>query len=388
MDISIYFQPNSDQKEDYLQTQLGFQIDSYTASYGFPDLENKSIAIIGVNEDRGAINNLGCANAPDLVRKYLYRLFSLSSKSSIVDLGNIQAGFTKEDTYFALSNAISTLVKKKIIPIVLGGGQDLSYANYIAYEKLEQMVNLVSVDPQFDLGNINEQKITSHNYLGNIILHQPNFLFNYSNIGYQTYFVEQPALDLMAKLYFDTYRLGFFKFNMEEIEPIVRNADILSFDISSIRFSDAPGCANHSPNGFYGEEACQIMRYAGLSEKLTSLGIYEINPEFDKDDQTVHLAAQMIWCFIDGFYNRKKDFPFSDKSEFTKYIVFVEEGKYELNFFKSNKSDRWWMEVPYPSSKKSRYERHLMVPCSYSDYQTACNQNLPDRWWQTVQKLV
>jgi len=388
MDISIYFQPSLVDTETYLPTQLGSQIERFTNSDNFPSLENKSIALIGVLEDRGSVNNSGTKNAPDLVRKYLYKLFSLTQNSAIVDLGNIHQGFTKEDTYFALSSAITSLVKKNIIPIIIGGGQDLTYANFIAYEKLEQMVNVVSVDPVFDIGNIDDRNVNSSNYLGNIILHQPNFLFNYSNIGYQTYFVEQPALDLISKLYFDAYRLGFFKFNIEEIEPIVRNADILSFDISAIRFSDAPGCGNHSPNGFYGEDACQIMRYAGLSEKISSLGIYEINPSFDNSNQTVHLAAQMIWCFLDGFYNRKKDFPFAAKAEVTKFIVFIEEGKYEINFFKSNKSDRWWMEVPYPSSKNSKFERHLMVPCSYSDYQTACSQNLPDRWWQTIQKLV
>ena len=112
-----------------------------------------------------------------------------------------------------------------------------------------------------------------------IILHQPNYLFNYTNIGYQTYFVDQDAVRLMKKMFFDTYRLGFVNRNIEEMEPMVRNADMLSFDISSIRQSDAPGCANATPNGFYGEQACQIMRFAGMSDKLTSLGIYEYDPE-------------------------------------------------------------------------------------------------------------
>jgi arginase family enzyme len=215
MDISIYFQPSLVDTETYLPTQLGSQISRFTTSDNFPSLENKSIALIGVLEDRGSVNNSGTKNAPDLVRKYLYKLFSLTQNSAIVDLGNIHQGFTKEDTYFALSSAITSLVKKNIIPIIIGGGQDLTYANFIAYEKLEQMVNVVSVDPVFDIGNIDDRNVNSSNYLGNIILHQPNFLFNYSNIGYQTYFVEQPALDLISKLYFDAYRLGFFKFNIE-----------------------------------------------------------------------------------------------------------------------------------------------------------------------------
>jgi formiminoglutamase len=161
----------------------------------------------------------------------------------------------------------------------------------------------------------------------------------------------------------------------------------MSFDISAIRQSDAPGNGNASPNGFYGEEACQITRYAGMSDKLSSFGIYEINPAFDNNKQTAHLAAQMIWYFVDGFYNRKKDYPIVDKAEYTKYRVSITNHEHEIVFYKSNKSDRWWMDVPYPLNHQIKFERHHMVPCSYSDYQTACSDEMPDRWWQTYQKL-
>jgi arginase family enzyme len=386
MDISIYFQPLDKKFEtsNYQGTQLGHIINSYITS--FPETGKAQIALIGVEEDRNSVDNEGCANAPDQVRKYLYKLFHGSYSPNIIDLGNIKKGHSVEDTYFAVSSAIESLVKKNIVPVIIGGGQDITYANFTAYQKLEQLVNIVSVDNTFDLGEV-DQPLDSKSFLSKIILHQPNFLFNYSNIGYQTYLVDQNALDLMSKLYFDSYRLGFVHANIEEVEPIVRNADILSFDISSIRFSDAPGNALASPNGFYGEEACQIVRYAGLSDKLSSIGFYEINPLHDRNGQTSHLVAQMIWCFIDGYYNRKKDFPVANKSEFVKYRVSIQDNKHEIVFYKSPKSDRWWMDVPYPQDKNQKYERHHMVPCSYTDYQTACREDMPDRWWQTFQKL-
>jgi hypothetical protein len=251
---------------------------------------------------------------------------------------------------------------------------------------MEQTINIVSVDSSFDIGD-GDKELNSQSYLSKIILHKPNLLFNYSNVGYQTYFVEQNAVGLMDKLYFDAHRLGQVRKNMENVEPIVRNADVLSFDISAIRQSDAPGNGNASPNGFYGEEACQICRYAGMSDKLSSIGIYEINPAFDNNKQTAHLASQMIWYFIDGFYNRKQDYPIVDKSEYTKYRVSITNHEHEIIFYKSNKSDRWWMDVPYPVNHQIKFERHHMVPCSYSDYETACSDEMPDKWWQTFQKL-
>src|SRR5436190_19455638 len=107
-------------------------------------------------------------------------------------------------------------MKEEIIPILLCGNHDLTFAHYVAYQKLEETVNIVSVDAYFDLGNT-EENLRSHSYLGKIILHEPNFLFNFSNIGYQTYFVGHDQIELMENLYFDAYRLGEVRKNMEEV---------------------------------------------------------------------------------------------------------------------------------------------------------------------------
>lgn len=370
----------------YSETSYGKLINAFTQEGDFPSLENIHLAIIGVEEDRKALNNEGCGLAPNYVRENLYKLFQGNYPTKIVDLGNIKKGNTIEDSYFAISDVISQLLKKNIIPIIIGGGQDITYSNYLAYKTLEQTINIVAIDSCFDIGD-GEQELNSQSYLSKIILHKPNILFNYSNIGYQTYFVEQNSIDLMDKLFFDSHRLGQVRSKIEDVEPIVRNADVVSFDISAVRQSDAPGNGNASPNGFYGEEACQIARYAGLSDKLSSIGFYEINPAFDTNKQTAHLVAQMIWYFIDGFYNRKQDYPIVDKSEYTKYRVSIKDHEHEIIFYKSNKSDRWWMDVPYPVNHQLKFERHHMVPCSYSDYETACRDEMPDKWWQTYQKL-
>jgi len=393
MEIADYFVPVETQKfiipEKSHPLLLGNVINSYLAESPFPSLQDTDIAILGVKEDRNAPDNQGCAFAPDYVRKYLYNLFQGPFKLKLADLGNIKQGETTEDTYFAVKTVVSELLEKKIVPVIIGGSQDLTYANYRAYESLGQIINIVSIDASFDLG-LNEDKINNHNFLNKILTHQPNFLFNYTNIGYQTYFVDQDAIELMHKLYFDTYRLGMVRKNLEEAEPIVRNADLLTFDMGSVRQSDAPGNANASPNGFYGEEACQIIRYAGLSDKLSSIGFYELNPAFDNGEQTAHLVAQMIWYFLEGFYTRKNDFPDrkrKDSGSYIKYVVSMEEFKNEIIFYKSKVSDRWWMEVPC-QGLQSKYERQFLVPCSYKDYQAACNEELPEKWWQVYQKFM
>jgi arginase family enzyme len=389
MEISLYFDPvnTTDFTASENKKSLGDLIDIYKEADSFPSLEGVQLAIIGVTEDRGAVNNEGCSNGPDEIRQYLYRLFAGAWKCKIVDLGNIKNGHTVNDTYFALSSSMEELLRKEIVPIVIGGSQDLSYAMYKAYEAMAQIINITSVDNSFDLGEY-EEAINAHSYLSKIILTRPNFLFNYANIGYQTYFVDQEAIGLMRKLFFDTVRLGMAQTALEEVEPLIRNADTVLFDISAVRMSDAPGNMNASPNGFYGEEVCQMARYAGFSDKLSSVGFFEVNPLCDRFGQTSHLVAQMIWYFIDGFAFRSNEFPAKDADGFFKYHVAVKEHEEPIVFFKSKRTDRWWMEINCKLNIREKYARHYIVPCSFADYQMACSDEVPDRFWQVFQKLM
>jgi len=377
-------------KKGYYTSQLGVKINHYSVDFPSLDENKPDIALIGVLEDRQAIDNSGCGLAPDYVRERLYQLHEGSYTIKIADLGNIRQGATVTDTYFALKTIVSELVKNNIVPVIIGGGQDLTYAQYMGYEDLEQKVDVVTIDAQFDLDDDfagQSLETTSNSYLNKIFLHEPNYLFNYSNLGYQTYFTSQESLRVMEKLFFDVHRLGELSGQINVAEPIIRNASMISFDMGAIRSSDAPGNINATPNGFYGEEACQLCRYAGFNDKLSSIGFYEFNPAYDNNGQTAILLSQMIWYFIDGFYNRKKDFPLQPRSQYLIYKTSLTHEDHELVFVKSKKSDRWWMQVPYPTGG-SKNERFHLVPCRYEDYNLAVSGELPDLWWRTYQKLV
>lgn len=386
MDLSIYFSPVQFDNSAFSEGDLGQSTDFFSDMDSFPNLGSFDIAVLGVKEERNAFENEGCSKGPDVIREKFYSLKSNWGQLKLTDLGNVEPGETVQDTYYAINTIVSECVKLGVVPIILGGSQDLTYANYQAYEKLEQVVNIVTIDRSLDLGDV-EEDITSNGFLNKIILHQPNYLFNYSNVGYQTYFVSEEERKLMERLHFDIYRVGEVKSDVKEIEPVVRNADILSFDISAIRNSDAPGCAHSTPNGFNGEDACAITRYAGLSDKISSIGIFEYNPNFDRHQQTAFLIAEMMWYFIEGYYNRKGDVLHKKNRDLLKYIVATNTEIEELVFYKNLISERWWMDIPHPQNELSKYRRHQLVPCSYSDYQKACNNEVPDKWWSNYRKL-
>ncbi|MPM06059.1 Formimidoylglutamase [bioreactor metagenome] len=387
-ELQLYFDPVDISlfPDNFRQGQIGAGV-VFHLEDSFPDPETIQIAIFGVPENRASAGDRDASFAADAIRPFFYTLQNHFQNVTIADLGNLKTGMNPEDTYEAVSEVVSQLLHFNVVPVILGGSQDLTYANYLAYEKRNRIINILSVDSRFDIGK-SEEAFNNESWLNRIIFRDPNFLFNFSNLGYQTYFVEQEAVSLMKKLFFDANRLGMAKAELTETEPLIRNADLISFDMSAIRMSDCPAASFPSANGFNGEDACQIMRYAGLSEKLSSIGLYELCPANDRDGLSARLAAQMIWYFLDGFAGRKGDDPHMNKTALMKYIVSMHETQSDISFYRSPVSDRWWMEVPCPKNLFSKFERHYMVPCSYRDYEEAMQENLPDRWWQTFQKFM
>ena len=361
---------------------LGRKLKIHSAQYGIPDLEGVNVAILGVLENRNDVNYIGEEFQLNEIRKSFYSLFPGSWNTTIADLGDINRGESVEDTYFALKEAITILVKKNIIPLILGGSQDLTYANYRAYDALIPMVNIVNVDAQFNLGD-SSKPIKNNSFVGKIILDQPYNLFNYATIGYQTYFNSQEEIDLMDNLYFESYRLGAISNDVTIVEPVLRDANIVSIDLTSVKGSEVSLKQKYSPNGLDGKEICAIARYAGISNKVSSFGVYEYKPSKD-DELTSMLVAQILWYFVEGVNYRVKDDDFSDDRNYQKYITLVE--SVELIFYKSNKTGRWWIEIPFLSEINNKLKRHTLLPCMHQDYVDACNNKVPDRWYKALQK--
>lgn len=389
MDYALFFEPVDAEKLGLADASADRSLLMNTVLFYNPsaplDISEAQLAIIGVPESRNSYKNASCSMAPDEIRRQFYQLYRWNDNVRIIDMGNVIVGETVEDTYEIVSEIAADLISQKVIPIILGGGNDLVFANYRAYEKLDQMVNAVAVDSCFDLGDEN-QPIRSDAYVNKMVLQQPNYLLNYANIGYQTYMNSPESLKLMDELFFETYRVGFMRQDIIEVEPIVRNADMVSIDISAVRRPDAPGCPHSSSNGFYGEEICQVAKYAGVSDKLTSFGIYEYDPTLDYGNQTSQLIAHIMWYFVEGFLNRCDDAQFKNKQDYRQYSIQVSGALDELVFYCSKKTGRWWVVVPLIHKEKDRVQQYFL-PCSKRDYELACEDVISQRWWKAYHKI-
>ena len=361
---------------------LGKQIAIHSKKGELPNLKDVSFALLGIKENRNDVNYMGAEVCFDELRKSLYGLFPGNWTKKLVDLGDIEMGETTADSYFAFTAVSSALLKKDIIPIIFGGSQDLLYPHYRSYDVLEKMVNMVNIDHRFDLGNA-DNPISNKSYVGKIIVDRPYNLFNYSVLGYQSYFNPPEEIALMEKLFFDAYRLGKVTHDITLVEPILRDADIVSLDVSAIKSSELSYQYSSSPNGFDSREICAIARYAGISNKVTSFGLYELK-DYAKAESAATLIAQIVWYFIEGVNFRVEDQDFSNEKSFTTYKVPVDDEI--LIFKKSNKTGRWWIELPFISNVNNKLKRHTLLPCTYGEYLSATNQEIPERWFKARRK--
>ena len=382
MNLDIYFQPID--SIEVKKNTIGSICEIYNTN--FPDWESSDIVLISVDENLGFSELTSLESNHVKIRQQLYDYhLAKGNKLKMADLGIIKRGASTSDTYAALEDITAEIQKKGKLLLILGGTQDLTYANYLGYKKLEQTINVTCIDQKIDLEMGSEAPISSNNFINHLLTFQPSFLFNFSILGCQQYYISEEQLNLFDELYFDYLRLGELNNNIKLAEPYLRNSDIISLDISSIRRAEFSGANENGPNGFFANEICQIAKYAGISDKLSSFGAYNFSKILD--DHEVELAAQIFYFIIDGFCHRKKDYPIGTKKNHVKYAVFHEELNHNLVFHKSPKSQRWWLEVPYPPLKDFKFERHNLVPCNYEDYLTAQKGLIPDLWWKTYRKL-
>ena len=361
---------------------LGTQIEIHAERGEIPELQGVTFAILGIQENRYNVDFSGEEVSFDPYRKSFYSLYPGNWGHSIVDLGDIKKGETPEDSRFALKEVVTGLLRKNIIPLILGAGQDVVYGQYRAYDSLGQMVNMVNIDNRFDLGNT-DLPISNKSYVGKIVVNEPYNLFNYTVLGYQSFFNPPEEIALMDKLFFDAYRLGEIAADMALVEPVMRDADIVTLDVSAIKGAELSYSNSDSPNGFDGREICKLSRYAGISNRVTSFGIYELGYALEQKSGAM-LIAQILWYFIEGVNFRIKDDDFDNDDHFTTYIVPVDD--FDLIFKKNNHSERWWIELPIISNVNNKLKSGTLLPCTYAEYLGACNQELPERWLKARRK--
>ncbi len=347
---------------------------------GTPDWWKKvsfDVAILGAPEVRNASIVLS-ANAPDVLRKWLYGLRKNSGTTRIGDLGNVK-GKSINDRYIALREVTERLIEKKIFVLVIGGSQDLSWPAGSFLKKRKKKSNIAIIDALLDV-DIEGNEFSSSAFIHKLLDDYGDKVDEISVIGTQLYFCPRKHESYFNDHFFPVLRLKNCRGdNIDRIEVVLRDTEMMSFDFTAIKHQPGLPEEGEMPNGFTGSEACRIFWYAGASDVMTVAGLFNMNFKGDKEIKSAPLAAQMIWHFLEGRGALAQDYPFRGIENYEFKIIYLEEYGETISFFFNPVNDRWWIEVP-------NYEGTKIVACHSSEYQSALNKELPDTWWRHFQK--
>lgn len=282
-----------------------------------------AVGIVGVPTDEGVKRNggrTGAKDGPDAIRTEFYKRTPFvtgkeksPSSVTVFDFGDVKCGKTLEETHDRLIEVVRTLADAGIIPIVLGGGHDIAYPNFLGFSSGKKNVGVINIDTHLDYRKPIPKRNSGTSFR-QMLDHQGSALnaMNLVEVGIQSFanaadhyseLIERGATVFSLR---DVRKDGITKTLELAYELATSSTDSLyiSFDLDVVHSADAPGVSAPLPTGFTAEEFLTAALFAGKRRKTKIIDIVELNPKYDHDGRTAKLAALAMMYFLTGIANR------------------------------------------------------------------------------------
>jgi formiminoglutamase len=268
--------------------------------------KNINIGLVGYVCDEGVRRNkgrIGARKGPKSIRNKLGKLPIHHAYKKIIDFGDVICLDTYlEDCQKALSKTISKLIKHNVLPIAIGGGHDIAYANFNGIKDAiknisKNKIGIINFDAHFDLRAV-ETAANSGTPFNQIL--SENDTVSYFAIGIQQQSNTKELFEIAEKhkvSYISNFECETFSENLKiQLNAFIKNVDYLYITIDLDGFSSAyaPGVSAPSSLGFTPHFAYKVLAFLFESKKVISCDIAELNPDFDTDEHTASLAAKLI----------------------------------------------------------------------------------------------
>ncbi len=356
----------------YANSQIGKYVE-----IGEESLRKNALALLCVDEFRGT--QLEMTTSFSRFKKNLYLMSAGNWKLPLVDLGILRAGNEVEDTYFALKDIIHQILVKGALPIIIGGSQDLLLSLYQPLTQADKPLNFTSVDYSLPLEQQTDEKLRERNVLNHLLADSSQLLFQFTNIGYQSFYTPYQVVDSVNQIDFDTLRLGEITQDMKESEPYFRSSDLISFNMNSVESFASTDRIIALPNGFNSREICAMSKFAGMSPQLKVMSFFNY---FENTTNALFstLMAQILWYFIEG-KNLSLAWDKKTQTPYMRYTVLHEDK--EIVFYKDKNINKWWISITHLDK-----DDETLIPCTQKDYEKAKNNELPDRYWKNLKRFL
>ncbi len=279
------------------------------------DYEKAELGILGCPQDEGVRRNggrVGASAAPSAIREQFYKLTPFNIKKRIFDLGDVNVRGTLEEIHDVHFLVVSQLLRDGKRLIVLGGGNDISYADGCAMADVygpEWWIG-INVDSHLDV-RAAEQRNSGTPYRQ--LLDEGRLLPKYFyEVGFQSHFCSPVYYDYIRQLGVHRISLELLRSRSEadlELKESIKQNFIghshslntfFGFDMDAVRSADAPGTSAPSPLGLRNGEFIQLVKYAASLANTKIIEFSEMNPKYDIDNRTAKLVAIAMHRFCSG----------------------------------------------------------------------------------------
>jgi len=283
------------------------------------------VGIVGVPFDFGVKlsgGRTGARDAPDAIRLQLKKygtVYNIErgtdiSRLSIADFGNVRVRRNEtRGTHDRITAAVCTALVSTRAVIVLGGGNDITYASVKALSKTFGLISGMNVDAHLDVRPVVNNKRSSGTPYRCLIDEGHLRADNFWEVAIQGHINSYHHVRwLRAKgghiVYLsDIRKKGTASVAKKILSNISRSrTTFVSVDIDSVAQAFAPGSSAPSPDGLFPEDILTLSFLAGKNPNVKLFEIMEVNPAYDIDARTCRLAANMIHEFLSGFSLRNR----------------------------------------------------------------------------------
>jgi formiminoglutamase len=289
---------------------------------GLPDLQAGRPVLIGFPQDEGVRRNHGrpgAAAAPAAIRTWLYRLTPWDAVHAVdlaalrlLDVGDVRIVGNLEDSQRALAEVVAAILRIGAVPIILGGGHETAYGHYLGYVLAGRDTAILNLDAHLDvrpypgdLGHSGSPFRQAHEHPA-----RPLRGDRYAVLGAQPHAVSREHQNYVQRQggvirWASEVRGRLETVFRQECERLAHDCSVyVSLDADVARQADVPGVSAPNPLGLSGSELVACAAVAGASPMVSSFEVVEINPSFDRDDQSARWAALVVWHFLRGLAQR------------------------------------------------------------------------------------
>jgi formiminoglutamase len=291
---------------------------------GNPDaLKPGRAIIVGFPTDEGVRRNggrSGAADAPSEIRGHLGKLTTTSGERGTdlattppLDAGDVRMSGSLEDGQSALGTVVGEILKRRGIPVVIGGGHETAYGHFLGYVLADIPVAIVNLDAHLDVRPLSNGLGHSGSPFRQAIEHleKPLPKGNYVCLGAQPHAVAKAHVHYVCESGGEVvwakdlpgWLPGQLKTRVEKL-GLAGTKVYVSLDADVVSQGDVPGVSAPNAAGLPSGELLTAAWQAGTLPAVASFDLVEIIPRFDRDGRSARWAALTIWHFLHGLAAR------------------------------------------------------------------------------------